>query len=308
MAIITFDDAGLEIDSLAEIKTYIEDKYKEKLGSTFNIAESSEVGKEIGIQAEIFSQLNESVMGTWLSNNRSTSKGVSLDYNLELNGLKRQPASFSTVIIYVRGTSSQAIGAEALKVTVEDTGDVFVNLGAATIGSLGSTAITGITQTAGVATVTMASNPYADDSFVFIEGLDQTGYNLLAQITNGTGTTFDYTVDSGTVSPATGTGTAYEGTPVSMTAQVSGPVIAPAGNLKNITGTVPGVVRVENADDAALGADEETDPEVRERADDSVSVSGGGFREAILAKLKNVLGVTSATVILSNPAYFRLDK
>lgn len=66
--------------------------------------------------------------------------------------------------------------------------------------------ISGITQSAGTATVTTAAaHGLTSGMSVTIAGADQAGYNLTATITVATPTTFTYAVDSGTVSPATGT-------------------------------------------------------------------------------------------------------
>jgi hypothetical protein len=294
---ITFDSTGLKTQSVAEIISDVEQDYRDEFGPSFQVESGTLAAKEIGIYAERELLLQEAIQFLYSSNYRSTSQGVNLDYNLEITGHARQGASSSTAAVYVRGTSGQAISAEALKVTVDETAAVFLNPSAGTIGTLGSESVTGIVRVGTVATVTISGgHSYPTDSYVFIEGADQAGYNLLTQITNVTGTTFDYTVDSGTVTPATGSITAYEASPIPMESQDTGPIVALAGTLKNISGSVPGVSRAENADDAILGADAETDPEVRARADATVNIAGGGFREAILSKLSNVSGVTAQTI------------
>jgi hypothetical protein len=297
MAGPTFDATGLKVQSVAEIKTELIQDYQDEFGTTHNVADDSLSGKEIGIYAEREALLQEAIQFTYSSNYRSTSQGVNLDYNLEITGHARQGATNSTVTEYVRGTSGQSIAAEALKVTVDDTGDIFQNPSSATIGTLGQKTVTSITHTLGVATVTISGgHSYPSGSFVFIEGAEQSGYNKLTEISGVTATTFEYTVDAGTVSPATGSITAYEATPIPFESQETGPVVALAGTLKNISGSVPGVVRAENADDAVEGVNTETDPEARARADATVNIAGGGFREAIIAKLLDVTDVTTATV------------
>ncbi len=294
---ITFGDTGIKIQSLAEIKADLVQDYQDEFGKAFTVADGSLTSKEIGIYAERESLLQEAIQFLYSSNYRSTSQGVNLDYNLEITGHARQGATNSTVTEYVRGTPGQSITAEALKVTVTDTGVIFFNPASATIGSLSSESVTSITQTAGVATVTISSgHSFPTASYVFITGAEQTGYNLLAQITNVTATTFDYTVDSGTTTPATGTIIAYEATAIPMQSQDTGAIIALAGTLVNISGSVPGVVAAENASDATLGAVAETDAVVRARAAATVNIAGGGFREAIIAKLLGVTDVTTVTV------------
>ncbi len=294
---ITFDSTGLKTQSVAEIITEVEQDYRDEFGPSFQVESGTITGKEIGIYSERELLLQEAIQFLYSSNYRSTSQGVNLDYNLEITGHARQGATNSTVIVYVRGTNGQSISAEALKVTVDETAAVFQNPAAGTIGTLGSESVTGIARVGSVATVTISGgHSYPTDSYVFIEGADQSEYNILTQITNVTGTTFDYTVDSGAVTPATGSITAYEASPIPMESQETGPIVALAGTLKNISGSVPGVVRAENADDATEGVSAETDAEARARANATVNIAGGGFREAILAKLLDVTDVTTATV------------
>lgn len=298
---IEFGPQGLKTQSLEEIQEEVRQDYRDEFGESFNVANETIAGKEIGIYAERELLLQEGIQFCYSSNYRSTSQGINLDYNLEITGQARQGSTNSTVIVYVRGTPNQAIAAEALKITVDETAEIFLNSSSATIGSLGQKTATSITQTIGLATVTISGgHSYPDESFVFIEGSDQEGYNLLTEISNVTGTTFDYVVDAGTVSPSTGSVTVYEATPINMSSQDTGPIVALAGTLKNISGSVPGVTRAENADDATEGVNTETDPEARQRANDTVNIAGGGFREAILAKLKAVPGVTSADVFENN--------
>lgn len=294
---LEFGSDGLKTQSLAEIIAEREAEYRDKYGDSFVLDESTEVGKSIRIEAEAELNLQEGLQFAYNSSFRSTSEGVQLDRQLELTGQARQGATKSTVVEYIRGTPGQAIIAEALQVTVSQTGIPFINPASANIGSLGQKSVTSITQILGVATVTIAAgHSFPDASFVFIEGAEQDGYNKLVQITAITGTTFDYLVDPGTVSPATGTITAYEASPIPMESIDTGEQIALAGTLINIVGSVPGVQRAENALDATLGLETETDPEAKSNADATVTQAGGGFREAIIAKLLNTLDVISATL------------
>ena len=61
-----------------------------------------------------------------------------------------------------------------------------------------------ITQTGGTATVTHTAHGLSTNQYVVIRGATQQGYNKRAQITVTGVNTYTYSVDSGTVSPATG--------------------------------------------------------------------------------------------------------
>lgn len=294
---IEFGPSGLKIQDLNEIQSEVAQSYRDEFGPSFDISAESEAGKESSIYDEREALLQEAIQYSYSSAYRNSSQDIDLDRNLEVTGQTRQGATRSEVVEYLRGTPSQSIVAEAMKVTVDQTGEVFFNPSAETLGSISAQGITSITHTLGVATATISGgHSFPEDSFVFIEGAEQSEYNKLTEITGVTGTTFDYLVDSGTVSPATGSITSYEATPVSFESQETGPIVALAGTLINIAGSAPGVVRAENIDDAIVGANQETDAEAKTRADESVNIAGGGFREAIIARLLNVSGVVSATV------------
>jgi hypothetical protein len=61
-----------------------------------------------------------------------------------------------------------------------------------------------ITQTAGTATVVHTAHGIPDGTNVVIRGTAQNGYNKVAVISVLTANSYTYAVDSGTVSPATG--------------------------------------------------------------------------------------------------------
>lgn len=78
----------------------------------------------------------------------------------------------------------------------------------------------------------------------------------------------------------------------------AGPVLALAGTLVNIDTPVSGWDSVNNPDDGETGRAVETDPELRSRRLQSLSVTGAGTVEAIRARLlQQVEDVTAVTII-----------
>ena len=75
-----------------------------------------------------------------------------------------------------------------------------------TIGAAQS--VTTLTQTAGLATATKTAHGYSDGDRITIAGANQAGYNSTFVVNVTSSSTFTFPVDSGTVSPATGTITA----------------------------------------------------------------------------------------------------
>lgn len=67
-----------------------------------------------------------------------------------------------------------------------------------------SITISSLTQLTGTATAVCTNNFY-QGQYVTISGANQSGYNIYAKVLNPTATQFQYAVNSGTVSPGTGT-------------------------------------------------------------------------------------------------------
>ncbi len=95
----TFDGNGLVIDRLADIKTDIQDDLKEAFGDGINLNETAPWGVIIGIISEKYYLLWEKLEAVYLASFVDTSYGNYLDELVALNGMTREPASYSTVVL-----------------------------------------------------------------------------------------------------------------------------------------------------------------------------------------------------------------
>ena len=85
--------------------------------------------------------------------------------------------------------------------------------------------------------------------------------------------------------------------PLTFTANDTGPIIAPAGSFTEIVTPISGWDSVTNYEDGALGRRRETDQELRVRRRQSIRVAGSGSVEAIRSRLlQNVEGITSVLI------------
>jgi len=305
---VIFDENGLVIQSLAEIKEEIKKGYTvdgvprkgylQHYGVGTQLGDETNIGKNLSIYAEREQLLQEKIEAVNDSPYRATAIGISLDRTLEAIELQRQGGLPSTVIVYAAGTPSTVVAAEDLRMSVEGTGALFFNTAGFTLGSLVDESVDTLTRISTTATVTIGGgHSFPLDSFVFIEGAEQEEFNGLQKITAVTATTFDYEligVLPGT--PATGTIIVREATPFNAESVLNGPIQALDGAINTIATAVSGINRVENADDAVLGRLTETDPEVRIRADESLAILGAATSAAIRAKLLDITGVTFAQV------------
>lgn len=303
---IKFDENGLVIQTLAEIKEEVKEGYeyegqpvkgyKQFYGAGIQLADDANVGKEITIWAYLQQILQEAIESVYFSQYISTAAGVSLDLAMEALQLQRQVALPSTVTMYAAGTPSTEVDSEELRMSVDGTGEIFFNEGF-TLGTLSDESVDSITRVGNVATVTISGgHSFPEDSYVFIEGAEQTEYNILTEIFNVTGTTFDYNVQGTPTTPATGTIIAREATAFGAESENTGPIQALAGAITTIETAVSGIDRVENADDATLGRNTETDAEFRIRSSESLAICGGATQPAIISRMLNISGVTFATV------------
>ena len=302
---IKFDENGLVIQSLAEIKEEIksgytyegEDRkgYKQFYGTGSQLADNTNMGKEITIYAEREQLLQEKIEAAYDANYRASAGGVSLDRNLENIDQKRLPAAPSSVVVYAAGTPGSPVPAEALKMKADGTGEVFFNIEDFTLGSIISEPIDLLTRVGNVATAVYIGH-FPEGSFVFMSGSEQAEYNGLKQIISAAPLEITFYVSGSPVTPATGTIIAKEAAAFNAESENTGAIQVLAGALTTISTAVSGVERVENAVDATLGSETETDPELRIRASESLSGLGGATAKVIKAGLTRLSGVTFAAV------------
>lgn len=106
----------------------------------------------------------------------------------------------------------------------------------------------------------------------------------------------DETARFRTTAAATNGGASAANVSVQMEAVSTGPVAANAGTLIVIATPVAGWNSVTNAEDAVLGADRETDAELRQRRESELRAIGGSTVEAIRSDLLEIATVLEVAV------------
>lgn len=109
-----------------------------------------------------------------------------------------------------------------------------------------------------------------------------------------------------TVVPTETTPGVPQGT-VGVQAETTGAVVAPAGSLSVIETAVGGWDATVNILDAEVGQGVEEDPEFRLRREEQVAVAGAATRDAIIADVGAVEGVTAVVVFSNRDAITDLD-
>lgn len=95
----TFDGDGLVIDRLVDIRTEIEDALKDSFGSGINLEDNSPFGVIVGIISDRYFTLYELVEAIYQASFPNTSFGIYLDELVAFNGMIREAATSSTVVL-----------------------------------------------------------------------------------------------------------------------------------------------------------------------------------------------------------------
>jgi uncharacterized phage protein gp47/JayE len=293
--------AGITRDRLIDIQDDINNLLIEKFGTGFVTTTDNPIIRVTDIFASIAAILEEQMELDYNSKFPSSASGASLDEVASVTGHIRQIAVATAAPSMLAGTPSTIIAAGSI-VSQTQTGIQFSLRDAVTLNSLAHASVSTLTQVAGTATCTTgAAHGFITGDYVFIVGADQTEYNGVHQVTVTGGTTFTFSVDSGAVSPATGTITAKIGTLGTFDAVETGPIQALAGTIVTIENPISGWDHLENHIDATIGRNVETDAEFRARRTATLAQLGSATLEAIRSTVLNVSGVSSATVF-ENPS------
>lgn len=133
----TFDTNGLQIDTLNDLTTTLQDKYRIIYGQDIDVSSNTQTGQQIALLAQMFLDIQELIANINASFDPDQASGILLDQRVNLYGIKRQGATFSYVNIELvtdRGLSLQGLDADANNIngsgfTVSnDTGDQFILL------------------------------------------------------------------------------------------------------------------------------------------------------------------------------------
>ena len=131
--------------------------------------------------------------------------------------------------------------------------------------------------------------------FVFVSAATEDEYNGLFLVTVLDVDHFEYT-ETITTTPATGSFTADETTPVEAESVEAGPIPGPSSAITEIVNAISGWTRVENFLAATLGNNVETDAELRARRIATLLGLGNSTLGAIRGDMLTVADVTQALI------------
>lgn len=179
----TYTSAGITLDRYADILTRLIALAEAQWGTTVNTAEDEILGHILRNIALLQGEINEVVQSVYDGYSITNSSGTQLDGLVELVGLERQSAAYSTITLSFTSTETTTVPA-GTQVSSSTTGLVF-----ATDSALSLTGVETATVAA-TCTVTGENNVAADeldtlDTPVFGVDTTVTSYNLTNTATPG---------------------------------------------------------------------------------------------------------------------------
>jgi uncharacterized phage protein gp47/JayE len=317
------DEFGLTIKRLADIKTEIEASLRVAFGDQINTLPESVIGQLVSIFAERESLIWELVEAVYDSQYPDSAEGTSFDQVGTLTGFTRLPAIASTIALQAfigtvatvipAGTILSVNGDSSSKFTTDN--EVILIAGTDEVQDIDFSAV----PTSGVFKLVFGGETTASINWDDTNTEVQTALNNLTALTGvvvtgdytaGFTVTFsgvdgkqpqsaltftDNTLDFGgaiTITIVETTPGVYQGS-TTMTATVTGPVVANSETLTVIDNPIAGLTSTINPEDATVGRDIETDAEARIRRNTRLQISIAGPVEAIrnnILTLNEVLG------------------
>ena len=319
------DDTGFSIKNLDEIKTDLEQDFKDALGPAINLQSTSLLGALVGIFSNNLSDVWELSESVYLSRYIDTTSGDSLDRLVALLGITRKQDFKTSGIVYISGRTGTIIPIGTLFSTSPQGGTIFQTTATATIGAeskgiLRLTPVPGIRANLinlvpennlfGLYTLGAIPSFNTSASATSIRNTLTTffGAGTIASV-NKSGSTITITFDKGLFLPrftADGYNVTYTnaslpvGVAVAVEAQEFGSINISAGQVQTIVSSVAGMERVVNFQDFTPGRLAETDAELRARWKQRVSASITSSANSIKNRIEELDGVLQAEIFEGN--------
>jgi len=329
-------DAGLQIPRLDDIKKEIEDSLRDGLGNQINLLPETVLGQIVGIEAEREALIYEAVEDVYNSAYLPTATGISLDLIGKTIGLERQLARESKITGFrLFGSAATVIPAGTvfsvegnplgrfetdLTVTLVAGMDEVQDIDFSTVPDSGAFKL----RLYGIDTSALPFNASAAAVQAALNAIDPWGAGITVAGNFTSGFTVTFAGDAGkqqqdmlvvidntlltvatpvVVTVAQTVEGVNQGT-VNLTAESTGPTVAPAGTVTVIETPVSGLTAGINPVDAVVGRNRETDAAYKSRIENSRQVGGAATPEAIRARMLNIVGVTAAIVFENETEIF----
>lgn len=150
----TITAAGISTPSYADIYASLQASSQGIYGSDQYISPDSQDGQMLAVFAKAYNDQNNAIVATYQSFSPSYAQGVMLSSLVRINGLKRDVATNSTVVVTVTGTVGTVINAGVVKDTL---GNLWNLPATVTIPISGSIQVTATAQQVGAINIPISS-------------------------------------------------------------------------------------------------------------------------------------------------------
>jgi len=302
---------GFNKKTISDSESSMQATWKSKLGQDQDFSNDSPNTILVGMMALALGELWDSAEDQYNSMNPPLSSGVSLDNNVAMIGIERNSESPTKVNVSLKGVNATVVPIET-QLSQSVSGNIFVNK----IQGLISNAITNSIdmqvnslQPTSAYTLIINGITYtyitdADPTFdEVVDGLSAllVTADIGLTLTNNSSGAFniqsDDLNDTNNIN-ATSLITIVEVQSIlEFESLLNGQILSPATSIDTIDTSIPGLNSVVNFFDGNIGSEEEEDPNLRIRRDQSVSVVGSATTSSIKAQLlDNVEGVSFVRV------------
>jgi len=301
---------GLDIKDVEEILAGIVADQVANISADLNTESDTVIGQLNGIYAAALAECWELLEQVYLAAYPDTASGQALSYVAALTGAIRQPATKSTLLVHLEGTVSTSVPAGTRAYVEGDPDSLYETTASAVIAEEGDIDFVEVTVdavTAGSYAKAFHQINTAVSDMVFANAsgssvdITSAGSNLPAmavndrfEITNHASNDGEFIVTAVNTSASDYTCTMYNDTPANAASEAAN--ILTANDLLVISTPVSGLDAITIQADSDDGADEETDPELRFRREQTLALAGSSTVEAIRADVLSVDGVDSCTV------------
>lgn len=329
---------GFKAKTSDEIKQELQDSINSSLQLPINFEPPSVFGQIISMLGVQFKEQWDLAQAIYNSQYPSTAEDISLDGVCELLGIRRLPATYTTVVAQLTGLNGTTVEVDS-EVLVENTNNIFYLQNAVNISNEKCCGITleiaNLNNSIYKITLDTTVISYTKQEYV-AEVVDQQGNitspakpadteediaqqlkNLINKKENAISSKIEaqsinniiYIKSKDKVSDFT----CYISDSINILdvtsngdfiASEAGNIQVPSFALNAIQTPIENWISVTNANAGVAGVDLESDVELRKRRDASIKITGSGTLEAIKARLMNLTGVTAVSISETYPASF----
>jgi uncharacterized phage protein gp47/JayE len=108
--VATIDSNGISVPLYTDVLLYLQQQYQLIYGNDVNLDPDTQDGQWLAVTASAIHDANQTMVAAYLSYSPTYAQGVGLSSVVKINGIRRQRASFSTVVLQCIGVAGRQIG------------------------------------------------------------------------------------------------------------------------------------------------------------------------------------------------------